>query len=256
MIMERKYEFEKMPSAEFCTATSPYLYGLITKEDMSEIERITKAHGLNYTFINKTFGGDGTEFVLFKEGKHFSEVDKMLFLACVNDLDNHTNFLFDTYTPWNNIERRPEPRTYACVSEYSWETICNVWPPSICDTRRKLAHGDYLIAHTHIAKLDPKCVWTDEFSVDDVVAHLKGEFPNARIDKEVGKRQCDTDREPYECVVVRNSNGGYCGAMEFKQTKHGIVRVRTMRPLCGECEYDLVPSGWREQVADFVKRAV
>lgn len=243
-------EFFSLPSAEFCTATSPYLYGLITKEDMSEIERITKAHGLNYTFINKTFGSDGTEFVLFKEGKHFSEVDKMLFLACVNDLDNHTNFLFDTYTPWNNIERRPEPRTYACVSEYSWETICDLWPPSICDTKLKLAHGDYLIAHTHIAKLDPKCVWTDEFNVDDVVAYAKERFPKLTIEKCVGKRQCDTNTDPYEAVVVED-NGHYVCAMRFKQTKHGIVRIKVMRPLCGEYETDLNPNGWREYI-DYV----
>lgn len=252
----RKLEFDSMPSSEFCTSTSPYMDNTnLTDKDKVEIERICAKHGIGHVFINKTFGSRELTLVLYIRTDSPSVVDYLSLHACINEIDNCTNVLFSCGWRGNcGIFADDNVRSvYYCGDCFcKWDTILRIFPPTITDVRRKLKEGSYLIVDTHQIKLLRSNVFDGEFNVGDVVEYASKRFTTKCVGLEIGKRQCDSGRPPYECVVVRSTNGEYLGAMEFKQTQHGIVRMKTMRPLCGEQECDLSPLRWREQVENFV----
>lgn len=277
-------EFNDMPSIDFCTLTSNYLNTDNRKElQIDNINEICKKHGFNFCFIDSTFGGNDSHFIVYRKleldvdefdalrkmackdyekRKEYWKIDEQfepIYLAlhkCVNELDQYTD-LFINYGWHGNCgvfgSHDIHRISYSGGDHiYSWEGILNNWSPMINNTRSVLSRGVYVLIETHYIK--PKIQQSptlEEFEpklLEIAKSLIKDLYT---VDFETGKRGCDST--DYKAMVIRDKKTkDYRFMLRFNRCWWGQYFITRCTPLCGESEWVF---DW-ENPTDAMKKAL
>lgn len=277
-------EFANMPSVDYGSWQSDDLCAKNkNRVDFQLAKAICAKYGFGCTYINRTFGGDGAEFVVYLNtnidveyyqklcnsayGKDnnrdaalklwdIKNAFKDVFIKlheCVHELDEQTCLMFECGWSGNcgqfgsdDVRRM----TYSFGSRLmSWKNILDVWSNTINDTRYQLSKGVYALMSTRYIKPEiensPELDDTMEENLLGMVKkYLKS---NYTAGFEVGKRQVDNDS--YKALVVRYKNGEYCCMIRFSRDWMGRYNIWRARPLCGESRWIM---DWKNPKDDIV----
>lgn len=273
----RDNEFNDMPSTDYCTPNCPNLTIKSINDEMETIKAICGKHGFEATTILKTFGGGTPELLIYKRidvdndfvnaidaERKMRKYDLMWSLmdcseplvdalhTCVNELDKNVNVLFECGWAGNVGKYGSDNvryKSYSFIGLWSWSALMDKFD-LITDVRRKLRKGVYLIASSRYGKFDPDCV-IDNFAIEDALSAAQAvEGINAEIVH--GKRQCDSDCEPYDAILVTTADGSQLGSLKFdvNDLTH-IVTAKVRKVLCGEYSTNL-KTDFRQQIMDMV----
>ena len=264
-------EFIDMPSIDFCTITATDMDTDNRKElQIDNIKEICKKHGFNFCFIDDTFGGNGSYFVVYRKLELELDVDKFgalrklackdyekrveyqnivnqfdpIYIAlheCVNELDQYTDLFFDHGQVGNCgvFGSHDINRISYCGGDgtYSWEDILNRWSPMIHNTRSVLSKGVYVLITTQYIKPKIQQSPTLEDFEPKLLEIAKSLIEDLyTVDFETGKRGCDST--DYKAMVIRDKKTkDYRFMLRFSRCWWGQYFVARCMPLCGESEW-------------------
>lgn len=269
---EETFEFEKMPSKQFCTAcdTTRFNRGNLNRVDFNKVKEICNKYGFDYSLVYSTFGGDDIEFILYyktdiseSEYKAMRDVKnwalyrewndslvakRLAMHRCVNELDLATELYFEVSWSGNvglfgshNIGYM----TYRDTHLESWEELKKHYS-LIYDFR--MPRGVFLTIKTYHLKPDLSKYLSD-FSIEDAFKVATELYPSKPISIVKGKRASDTNMDAYRAILV-GEGLNQVGSLTIWKSGGGIVQMGIRAVLGGETSTRLSATNYREQIKD------
>lgn len=175
---------------------------------------------------------------------------------CLHELDEETNLYFRCGWAGNvglfgSHDVRRNVYSFADWL-HTYKDLLNEFEPSLYDAGRNFDKGVYAYATANKFKIDESQVFAD-FTNEMALQVMREYKPELNFDVRTGKRQCDTDSQPYEAIVVSGSKCGQYGSFTINKDAHNIVYLSVRVPLAGEHSRRLTPQDYVKTIQDSIE---
>jgi hypothetical protein len=269
---EKTFEFEKMPSKQFCTAcdTTRFNRRNLNRVDFNKVKEICNKYGFDYSLVYSTFGGDDIEFILYyktdiseseykamrdaKEWALYREwndslVAKRLAMhRCVNELDLATELYFEVSWSGNVGLFGSHNIGYMTYRDTHLESYNELKEHYSLIYDFRMPRGVFLTIKTYHLKPDLSKYLSD-FSIEDAFKVATELYPSKPISIVKGKRASDTNMDAYRAILV-GEGLNQVGSLTIWKSGGGIVQMGIRAVLGGETSTRLSATNYREQIKD------